>query len=591
MRGKRVCRRLLWLVLLGATGLSYASREPPVVQLSPAEQQWLQAHPETLRRGADSAWPPFEFLDQEGTYAGMCQDYTDLVAERLRIHIEPVPGLGWDTILQRMYARTLDIITCLVKTREREAYMAFTEPFATIPEVIFTRDDYPYIGGLGDLRGKTVAMVKGYSVTRNLQEDYPQIESLLVDKPLDALQAVSVGRADAFVGALAVGVYNIRKQNLANLKVAAPAEMPAIEIRFGIRKDWQPLARITNKVLTTITPEEHTAIQQRWVTVHYDPVIEYALVWKVGGSLSVLLLLAILWIRQVQQQKLALEESETRLIEQRNARERLTRDLEAYGERVARELEMAREAQAVLLPDRDTVLEISQRHGLQLESRFQPSSELGGDFWSLRSLDEDRVSVMMVDFSGHGINAALNTFRLHALLDSENTLVGEPAAYLERLNARLSPLLPGGQYATMFYGVIDSSRNLLTYAGAATPSPLVFLPNEDAPLVGSGIGYPIGLFDNSAYEDRELPFPPGSTLLLYSDAVTEGKLQRGGRLEEQGLIGVACSCLQQVPRGNLVQALTQRLDELLAQPLADDLTIVCATRTGVQLTMNFPYTG
>jgi serine phosphatase RsbU (regulator of sigma subunit) len=582
---------LLCLVLPVVPDWSHAGRGQPLVRLSPAEQQWLAAHPETIRRGADSSWPPFEFLDQEGAYAGMCQDYTDLVAKRLHIRIEPVPGLDWDTILQRMQARTLDVVTCLVKTRDREAYMAFTEPFATIPEVIFTRDDYPYIGGLGDLRGKTVAMVKGYSVTRSLQEDYPQLNTLLVDKPLDALKAVSVGQADAFVGALAVGVYNIRKQNLANLKVAAPAEMPAIEIRFGFRKDWQPLARITNKALATITPEEHTAIQQRWVTVQYDPVIDYTLVWKVGGSLSLLLLLAILWNRQVHRQKLALEASEKRLIEQRNALERLTRDLEAYGERVARELDMARETQTVLLPDRNTVQEISSRYGLQLESRFQPSSELGGDFWSLRGLDDNRVSLMMVDFSGHGINAALNTFRLHALLDSENAREGEPAAYLERLNTRLSPLLPGGQYATMFYGVIDCSRDLLTYAGAATPSPLVFLPGEKMPLIGNGIGYPIGLFGNSVYEDRELPLPPGSSLLLYSDAVTEGKLQRGGRLEEQGLIEVVCECLQQAPRGNLVEVLTNRLEQLLDQPLADDLTIVCATRTGVQLAMNFPYTG
>jgi sigma-B regulation protein RsbU (phosphoserine phosphatase) len=111
------------------------------------------------------------------------------------------------------------------------------------------------------------------------------------------------------------------------------------------------------------------------------------------------------------------------------------------------------------------------------------------------------------------------------------------------------------------------------------------------PLIGNGIGYPIGLFGNSVYEDRELPLPPGSSLLLYSDAVTEGKLQRGGRLEEQGLIEVVCECLQQAPRGNLVEVLTNRLEQLLDQPLADDLTIVCATRTGVQLAMNFPYTG
>jgi serine phosphatase RsbU (regulator of sigma subunit) len=67
-------------------------------------------------------------------------------------------------------------------------------------------------------------------------------------------------------------------------------------------------------------------------------------------------------------------------------------------------------------------------------------------------------------------------------------------------------------------------------------------------------------------------------LLLYSDAVTEGKMHNGERLEEAGLIRVVSECLSDVPRESLVQALTGRLDRLLEQPLVDDLTIVSTTR-------------
>ena len=185
---------------------------------------------------------------------------------------------------------------------------------------------------------------------------------------------------------------------------------------------------------------------------------------------------------------------------------------------------------------------------------------------------------MAVDFSGHGINAALNTFRLHALLDSDRQHADDPATFLQHLNRRISPLLPAGQYATMFYGVIDSNSDIMTYAGAATPSPLVFLPDRDEPLVGSGVGFPIGMFDGSTYENLQLPFPVGASLLLYSDAVTEGKMPDGGRLEEAGLIQVLIDCLKDRPRENLVETLTARLDSLLDQPLADDLTIVSTTR-------------
>jgi sigma-B regulation protein RsbU (phosphoserine phosphatase) len=350
-------------------------------------------------------------------------------------------------------------------------------------------------------------------------------------------------------------------------------------MRFGFRKDWWPIVPVVEKALDTITPEEHTAIQQHWVNVRYDPQIDYRLLWEVGGTLSVLLLLAGLWIRQVQRQKRALQASERRLTEQRDTLKRLTEDLETYGERVARELKMARETQTVLLPDMTTLQSIYERHGIHIDSRFQPSSELGGDFWGVRSLDPSRAAILMVDFSGHGINAALNTFRLHALLDSEKDVGGDPANFLAHLNRRLSPLLPSGQYATMFYGIMDLPRDRLVYAGAATPSPLLFPPGELRPLVGDGKGFPLGMFDDAVYENRELPFPPGSSLLLCSDAVTEGKTRDGERLGERGLISVAMRCLQGAAREELIKAVSGELNRVLSMPLADDLTIVCATRS------------
>jgi serine phosphatase RsbU (regulator of sigma subunit)/ABC-type amino acid transport substrate-binding protein len=572
---------LPWLrcLLFGiAAGCAAVSRAQAPVALDADQQQWLQSHLQTLRRGADPGWPPFEFRDEAGVYAGMCQDYSDLVASRIGIDIEIIPGLDWKTILERMRSRELDVISCLVKTPERSSFMAFSKPYTTLPAVIYTRTDYPYVGRLRDLRGRRVTTIRGYAITEFLKKEYPGIDLVECDSPLECMRAVAVGQADAFVGTLVVGVYHVRKYNLANLKVAAPAEVPPLELRFGVRKDWEPLTGIINRALATITHEEHTDIQRRWVTVEYAPVIDYSLVWKVGGTLSLLLLMTGTWIVQVRRQKQALQLSESRLIRQRDELEKLTQDLEAYGERVARELEMARETQIVLLPDVQTVEEIYRLHGLHVDSRFQPSSELGGDFWGLRSLDAARVAVMAVDFSGHGINAALNTFRLHALLDSDRQHAEDPAALLQHLNRRIAPLLPTGQYATMFYGVIDTAHDIVTYAGGATPSPLVFLPGRDEPMIGSGVGYPIGMFDDSTWENLQLPFPPGATLLLYSDAVTEGKMKNGERLGEAGLVGVVTACLQEAPREHLVQGLTARLDGLLAQPLEDDLTIVSTTR-------------
>ena len=542
--------------------------------LSPEEWQWLASH-KTLRLGSDPSWPPIDFRNENGIPSGVCADYYTYVTDRLNLDTDIGPTINWAETMDKIRRKELDAITCLSETDERSKYIAFSAPIIEIPRVIITSDDHPYIGGLRHLNNARVAMVRGYSTTTALEQDYPAIRPVYFQAPYEALKAVASGQADAYVGVLAVVVHLIEARQLANLKVAAPAELPPFTLHFGFRKDWPEMAAIFDKVIATMPQEERTAIAQRWVNVKYDPVTDYSLVWKVGGTLSALLLLAMLWIRQVQRQKRV-------LISQHNTLRQLTQDLEAYGDRVARELEMARQTQTVLLPDMSTFEEIEDVHGIHIDARFEPSSELGGDIWGLKNLDENRAAILMVDFSGHGINAALNTFRLHALLDSEREYGNDPAAYLEHLNRRLSPLLPSGQYATMFYGIIDRTRDLLVYTGAATPSPLVILPDSDQPLPGRGEGFPLGMFDESTYENRVLSFPPGASLLLYSDAVTEGKLKLGGRLEEAGLIEVVQHCIKSGARDSLVNSLTIKLDEILDHPMADDLTIVCATRSPVR---------
>jgi phosphoserine phosphatase RsbU/P len=94
----------------------------------------------------------------------------------------------------------------------------------------------------------------------------------------------------------------------------------------------------------------------------------------------------------------------------------LLRDLQGYRSRRQTELALARSMQERLLPPPSRLAQARTDLGLSLSAHFEPSSELGGDFWDLRRDDRNRLIVWLVDFSGHGVGAALNTFRLHAIL-------------------------------------------------------------------------------------------------------------------------------------------------------------------------------
>jgi len=246
------------------------------IELTPEESQWLDAH-NIIRLGSDSAWPPLDYRDENRVPAGMCADYFRYAADKLGIEVVIGPDLGWAEVMHSLKEKQLDAVTCLAQNDNRNEFVAFSTTVTDIPQVIITSDEHPYISNLGDLVNERVAMVDGYAVESRLREDYPELVPVIVNTPLEALKAVATGQADAYVGVLAVAVHLIENKNLANLKVAAPADIPPLELRFGFRKDWPQMAALFSKAMETMTPQEHTAIAQHWVNIKYDPVIDYAL--------------------------------------------------------------------------------------------------------------------------------------------------------------------------------------------------------------------------------------------------------------------------------------------------------------------------
>ena len=240
------------------------------------------------------------------------------------------------------------------------------------------------------------------------------------------------------------------------------------------------------------------------------------------------------------------------------------------------ELMLARQMQENLLPVGKAIDDIEASSGVRIASHFQPSAELGGDMWSLHNLGEGLVGVAVVDFAGHGLTAAMNTFRLHTLITQLPPDPDEPAAYLAALNARLVDLLPTDQFATMFYGVIDTKRDLLVYSAAGAPSPILGAADIEA-LDASGL--PLGISRTASYANTRVAFPPGSFLLLYSDALIETPDVSGQFANTGGLIDMVRRARAEAgnlpPLGRLIRQFQRD-----REPISDDLTVVWLSRDG-----------
>ncbi|QJE72936.1 response regulator [Aerophototrophica crusticola] len=181
------------------------------------------------------------------------------------------------------------------------------------------------------------------------------------------------------------------------------------------------------------------------------------------------------------------------------------RNLADFHRRLESDLRLARSMQLSLIPDFRRLAAVGARHGLSIEGHFEPSDELGGDFWTLFELGKGKVGFLVADFSGHGISAAINTFRFHTLIERINPMDYAPADWLTMLNRPLKDLLPVGQFATCFYAVIDPVEGSLSYAAAGAPSPLLLRDGTATLLDASGLM--LGVSNTPLLTSDTLPFP------------------------------------------------------------------------------------
>jgi sigma-B regulation protein RsbU (phosphoserine phosphatase) len=254
----------------------------------------------------------------------------------------------------------------------------------------------------------------------------------------------------------------------------------------------------------------------------------------------------------------------------------MVQKLHRFRARLSDELMAARRLQESLLPSAQDIEQLRQGMGLEIAAHCEMSSELGGDIWGFRRIDDHRLGLYIADFTGHGVASAMNAFRLHAVLGEAGIRFERPDLVMQALNVRLASVLPPGSFATLFYGVIDMKLHRLAYTAAGAPAPVLIDPDGSLHEIDAS-GVPAGIRHWHAYDVRTLDFPPGATLFLYSDALTESPDVDGRIWDEDELPRVLAASGQRSATDCMARVL-RAFDTGRARPLPDDLTLVFLRR-------------
>lgn len=192
---------------------------------------------------------------------------------------------------------------------------------------------------------------------------------------------------------------------------------------------------------------------------------------------------------------------------------------ERERQRMEQELSIAREIQQALLPrgmDAYPHLAVTGVH--------RPCHEVGGDYFDVFAVDEDRTAILIADVSGKGLGAALLTMMLQGAL-SGMTLGVDPARVFEQMNRFLCEHTNLGRYATMFFGMLGRDGTF-EYIRAGHPSPILVRGGSAMELYSGG-SFPVGLVEQATFSSTRVQFEPGDTLVLYSDGITEAENAEG----------------------------------------------------------------
>lgn len=242
-------------------------------------------------------------------------------------------------------------------------------------------------------------------------------------------------------------------------------------------------------------------------------------------------------------------------------------------QRIKDDLREAKKLQQVLQPSEKKLQSLYRQQQLDVALYHRPSAELSGDLIVVEHLDANRAAFIMLDVVGHGISAALYTFVMHALLHEVGLNSCYPHVVLEQLNNRFYHLSREDKFSTLFIGVIDTNENILRYAAAASPPPLV-LSGEKLTSLNTK-GYLLGIKKDSSYETRECPFNKGDLLCLYSDALLENHRKIDACLQENELVE-RLKTAQRENSERIVDLIKQDYLQKVGENFSDDLSmLVC----------------
>ena len=254
---------------------------------------------------------------------------------------------------------------------------------------------------------------------------------------------------------------------------------------------------------------------------------------------------------------------------------RLQERLETANQKMARELALAGQMQASLLPSK-----LPSIPGWDLAVTLKPARETSGDFYDVHLLADGKLGLLIADVVDKGVGAALYMALSWALLRAYAAeYPAQPELVLNAVNRRILTDTSGEQFLSTFYGVVDPATGNLTYSNAGHYPPYI-LARGNGSTVRSlpRTGMLLGVEQEEKWSQASVQLAPGDVLVLYTDGILDAEDAHGGFFGRERLLSTLWANLDR-PAEGIQAAVMQAVADFAAGAVqSDDIALVIAVR-------------
>jgi serine phosphatase RsbU (regulator of sigma subunit) len=250
---------------------------------------------------------------------------------------------------------------------------------------------------------------------------------------------------------------------------------------------------------------------------------------------------------------------------------------QTYAQAVAQKKVTVELAQAGLVQESFLPEQPPNLPGWQITAMLKPVRTTTGDFYDFIPLPEKKFGVVIADVTDKGMGAALFMTSTRTLLRAyASEHPDHPEKVLSVVNRQITQNTHGGLYVTLFYGILDPEKKTLFYCNAGHNPPYLFKGDGSIDELRA-TGIPLGVFESTSWEVGKVQCSTGSTLVLYTDGVTETQDPQGNLFGGRGVIRSVQRAVSQP--GWSVQNIQNGILGAVAEysqglPQLDDITLV-----------------